>query len=816
MPSLSLGKRIFATAVVSVVVTCSASAQRSGFGIQQNGISAQQNRVIMTRDHTTVMLQPYAPNIIRVSISILKAYALAPPGYGFVASPNAQGWQYEHTAEGDIYRSPELSVVLPSPQKEIEPAPVSQQVIGKFFGADGAVKYASPSILFQLPNGHTVLNMERWFMHPPDHGAGDTEILQDRRPTDPPFYQVGATFGVQPGEHYYGLGENQEGRLDHRDQSVRCWSNYRAPGGESFCVPFLVTNKGYGVLWDNPSKTTIDPYFNNKTRWTSQVGQRVSFFVIVGNSTDELYSGYRLLTGPAHLLPKGAYGFIQSKERYSSQAEELAVAKGYRERHLPADYLVVDFFYYTKMGQMDFDRRYWPDPAEMNRELHAMGFKTLISVWPRFVPSSRYYNLLLKNGWFDHLADGKPMTTNGLPGNETGSNLDATNPAAAKWFWSTIDENLITKGFNAIWTDETEPDIPPNGSYFYIGPGTEYFNVYPLFETSAVYSGMRRDTRARAMILARAAYTGAQRNGTIFWSSDISPAWDTLQRQIPTGLDVTASGLPYWCTDVGGFLELPAVHHPLHPPLIDPATARDNVGNDDDYPELYVRWFEYGVFQPIFRTHGTRRYNEVWSYGTQAEPILEKYLRLRYTLIPYIYSLAYRTYETGAPYMRALFMDFPDDPKVDELTNEYMFGPDLLVAPVTYQGQTSRKVYLPAGTDWYNYWTNEKLHGGQTIEAQAPIDTIPLFVRAGSILPLGEQVEDMNQAQGLKQIRIYPGADATFTLHRDDGTNYNYEETGGENTVLHWDNTSRLFTHSGAKAWSVADASLVKVIQPSK
>ena len=240
----------------------------------------------------------------------------------------------------------------------------------------------------------------------------------------------------------------------------------------------------------------------------------------------------------------------------------------------------------------------------------------------------------------------------------------------------------------------------------------------------------------RSLVLSRDAYLGAQRNGTIFWSSDISPTWDTLKRQIPTGLNVAASGIAYTGNDIGGWQDLHP-HTPAHKPLIDPASARENVGQYDDYPELYVRWFEYGTFLPTMRTHGTRKYNEVWSYGPQAQPILEKYLKLRYALMPYIYSLGWFTHETGAPFMRALFMDFGADAKVADIRDEYMFGPALLVAPVTEQGATTRQVYLPAGTDWFNYWTNEKLRGGQTVTVKAPIDTIPLFVKAGSILPVG-------------------------------------------------------------------------------
>ena len=408
-------------------------------------------------------------------------------------------------------------------------------------------------------------------------------------------------------------------------------------------MPFLVTNKGYGLLWDNPSRTTIEPGFNEQTRWKSEVGDRVSFFVITGNTMDEIYAGYRLLTGPAPMLPKAAYGYIQCKQRYASQDELMAVAKGYRDRHLPADVLVVDWFYYTKMGQMDLDPKFWPDPEAMNKQLHDMGFETMISVWPRFVPDDRFYAELRKKGWLIHLADGTPI--DGLPYDRAGSDIDTTNPDAARWYWKTIHDNILSQGFDSLWADETEPDLPPNGAYFHVGPGTEFFNVYPLFHTGALYDGFRRDEpQQRALILSRDAYLGVQSKGTIVWSSDIFPTWDTLKRQIPTGLDVTASGIPYWSNDTGGWQYLPAVHHPAHKPLLDPSDARATVGGYDDYPELYTRWFQYATFLPIFRTHGSRPANEVWSYGKQAEPILEKYLRLRYQLMPYIYSLGYKTW----------------------------------------------------------------------------------------------------------------------------------------------------------------------------
>jgi alpha-D-xyloside xylohydrolase len=270
--------------------------------------------------------------------------------------------------------------------------------------------------------------------------------------------------------------------------------------------------------------------------------------------------------------------------------------------------------------------------------------------------------------------------------------------------------------------------------------------------------------------------------------------------------------------DIGGWQYLPHEHTPKHPPLIDPSGARANVYHNDDYPELYVRWFEWGTFMPTMRTHGTRNYNEVWSYGPQAEPILEKFLKLRYTLMPYIYSLGWFTHETGAPFMRALFMDFPNDPNVASghvATTEYMFGPALLVAPVTEQGMTSRAVYLPAGTDWYNYWTNEKQHGGQTITVQAPIDEIPLFVKAGSILPLGAPVESTHEKQAIAKIKVYPGADAAFTLYDDDGVTYGYEKGEDRITKLRWDDATGKLTETGAKNKSVNADGLLEVVGAS-
>ena len=760
-------------------------------------------RISTARDDATILVEPYAPNIVRVSLGLLEDYARAAPGYGISGQPSAKGWTAQSSKEGDTLRSSELRVTVAPQSPKRAPTGTSAD-IARFF--NGSTPYVGLTIT--TAKGKPLLTMNSWQMSVPNYKDGNHAVLYDRRSSDPPFYAVGASFAAAKDEHDYGLGQNQEGYLDRRGHVLHCQHDYDAPGGQSVCVPFLLTNKGYGLIWDNPSKTTVSLGFNDQNTFKSEVGQRVSFFVIAGDYK-AIYQGYRLLTGDVPMLPKSAYGFIQCKQRYTSQGELLEVAKGYRDRHLPIDDLVIDWFTYSKMGQMDMDPAQWPDPAGMNQQLHALNYQVMISVWPRFVPGSRYYDTILKNGWFEQLADGTP--TDGLPYDRAGSDIDTTNPQAAQWYWKTIRDNYVTKGFDAFWADETEPDLPPNGSFFHIGPGTQFFNVYPLFHTAAFYNGMRRDMPGRALILARDTYLGAQHNGTIFWSSDISPTWDTLKRQVPTGLNFVASGMPYWSTDIGGWGYLPASHKPERAPLLDPSDARENVGQYDDYPELYTRWFEYGTFQPNFRSHGSRPHNEIWSYGKAAEPILEKYLKLRYQLMPYLYSLAWESHQSGAPFMRGLFLDFGADPNVADLGDEYMFGPALLVAPVTEQGVAERSVYLPAGTDWYNFWTNERVRGGQRLTVAAPIDTISLFVRAGSILPLGSAVQSTNEQQAIAKVRVYPGADANFTLYRDDGKTYAYEQGQHEITELHWNDAQRELTHSGVPAWSRSDAEVVEV-----
>jgi alpha-D-xyloside xylohydrolase len=713
--------------------------------------------VVVSRNGAYVAIESYAPNIVRITIATDYPTAAAPPGYGFIGVAEPHGLVHTQDVGGDDFRSNALQLHIDAPPPAAAPS------VGERYFAP-----ALPPVALEIKNagGETVLAMTGWQKAPHTVNGERT-------------FQVGASFAAPADEHFHGLGQNQEGILDLRGRTIDCKHFYDDPHGETVCVPFMVSSRGYGIVWDNPSDTHVYPGVNGHTLWQSQVGERVSFFVIIAGDSDALYTGYAKLTGRTPIPPRAAFGLIQSKARYASQQEVLDVAHTYRRKGYPLDIMVIDWFYWTRMGQLDIDPASFPDPDAMNRDLHALGMRSLISVWPRFERDSRYFNELDAKGYF--LKDGDGRTQDGLPfrSDRAGALIDATNPLALDWLFSHVRDNILAHGFDYLWLDETEPDLVPDGFFFRIGSGDRYHNLFPLLYVDGVTQRLRRyRPDRRVLILARAAYLGSQRTGAIFWSSDIDPSWEALRHQIPTGLNMTASGIAYWGNDIGGWQPLPP--------------------HDDDYPELFTRWFEYGTFLPTLRIHGERKHTEIWAYGPQAEAILARYDRLRYRLIPYLYSLAWHTWRTGAPFMRALWMDFPHDPTAAATGNEYMFGPDFLVAPVTSQGQVRKRVYLPAGTDWYDYWSNARMSGGQTISVEAPIDRIPVFVRAGSILPLGAMVPSTATPQAVEQIKVYPGRDADFDLYDDDGVSYSYQHGGGRVTHLHWDDAARSLTASGS------------------
>ena len=742
------------------------------------------------RHGAIVAVEPYAPNIVRVTIALDHEMAEAAPGYGISAKSNANGWTHSSSDGGDSFTSGAVNLTV-----KAEPWPGAPTQMARYF----ASSIPSVGIDIKGADGKPIVTMGGWDMVPQDVAGEHT-------------FAVSATFSVTPEEHFYGLGQNQEGNLDLRGHTIDCQHYYDAPAGEQVCVPVLVSSRNYMIVWDNPSRTTVSPGLFNKTQFRSEVGERVSFFVITGSNSDDLYKGYRLLTGVTPLPPKAAFGLIQSKARYESQAELMGIAKGYRDRGYPLDIMVLDWFYWTRMGQLDIDHTYFPDPQGMNKQLHDWGMHSIISVWPRFEKEGRYFNFLAAKGWLLKDKDGKVV--DGLPvrNDRAGALIDSTNPEARQWFWGKIRDNILSQGFDWTWLDETEPDLVPDGFFYSIGSGDRYHNLFPLVHTMGVADGSAKDRPDfRNLILARAAYLGAQASGAIFWTSDVQGSWESMKRQIPANLNMAASGIAYTSSDTGGW-QYPSGPKAQHPVLVDPAGATAMSPNYVDYPELFVRWFQLNSFTPTLRIHGQRPATAIWQYGKAAEPILAQFLRLRYELMPYLYAMGHGTYETGAPFMRALFMDFPNDPNVVDLNDEYMFGPAFLVAPVTEQGATSRKVYLPAGSDWYDWWTNRKIAGGQWIDAAAPIDRIPLFVRAGSIVPLGAPIQNTATKQVLSEIRVFPGRNASFTLYDDDGVTNAYKKGGGKSATLRWDEAAKKLTASAALPTSQAPAPLVKVV----
>ncbi len=746
----------------------------------------------LDRNGAWVTVEAYGPNVVHVTIAADKAEALKPGGYGILTG-NADNSAFKQTSDtnGDTFASNALSLHI-----NAAPPPHVPSQGEKYF----APSLASVGLQVKNAKGDTVLSMIGWEMAPHEISGEQT-------------YQIGASFSAPADEHFYGLGQNQEslGALDLRGRTIDCKHWYDAPGGETVCVPVMVSSKGYAVVWDNPSDTHISLAINGSTHWTSQVGERVSFFVITGDTPEAIYSAYARVTGKTPIPPKAAFGLIQSKARYDSQGEVLRVANTYRQKQYPLDVMVVDWFYWTRMGQMDIDPAQFPDPDAMNKQLHDMGMQSIISIWPRYETAGRYFNELDAKGYLLKDKDGKSV--DGLPfrSDRTGGLIDATNPEARKWFWEHARDNILSHGFDYPWLDETEPDLVPDGFRYSIGTGERYHNLFPLVHVEGVADGMRDwKPNKRVLILSRAAYLGSQRTGALFWSSDINPSWEALTRQIPTGLNMTASGIAYWGNDIGGWQWLPQTTNATKPPLLDPAGAEGTVGQNRDYPELFTRWFQYGTFLPTLRIHGDRKHTEIWEFGAAAEAVLAKYDRLRYQLIPYIYSQAKATYDTGAPFMRPLWMEFPNDPNVANLGTQYMFGPAFLVAPVTEQAQTEKSVYLPAGSDWYNFWTNEKLSGGQWVKVAAPIDQIPVFVKAGSIVPMGADIQSTATKQAITQIRVYPGKDGDFSLYDDDGATYDYEKGKGATVnKLHWNNATGALTATGTLAKTAP--SLVKI-----
>ena len=583
-------------------------------------------------------------------------------------------------------------------------------------------------------------------------------------------------FEVTKGAAYYGLGQQQKNDLDYAGKRIEVYHNYKGEGGEITGVPILISSSKYAIIINTAAQVVCDLRTDGVISFEIDYCKDLSFIVLWADTMLGLYAEIKNVIGAVPMPLKSSLGYIQCKQRYDSQEELLNVARKYREKKYPIDMMVVDWFYWQHLGDMDLWTKDWPDAKNMNEELKSMDFDTMISVWPRFMKESRNYHYLEKEKYLVVDDDGEVVY--GTEDDRRGALIDSTNDKASKWFWDTMHQNLGEKGFDAWWTDENEPDLWPYDYTFAKGKGYEIFNIYPYSHSKAIYDGHRKDCGNRCCILSRSAFLGVQQFGTQFWSSDIYPTWEVLKKQIPTAINFCASSMGYWSSDIGGWQPLPDYQGRFgfddHELVLETTDENSELVLSREYPELYVRWFQFGAFSPICRAHGTRDENEVWSFGEAAEEIIVKYLKLRYKLMPYIYSMAYKLMNENIPLLQGMFLIF-DDEELKNCKDQYMFGDSLLVAPVVERGAKNRKVYLPAGMRWYDFWTNECFEGGQMMTVETPLELMPIFVKENTILPMQDVKNSTKDKVDKIILKLYGVNTAEFVLYEDDGCTYNYE-----------------------------------------
>ena len=782
--------------------------------------------------------------------------------------------------------------------------------------ADGAIRY--------LGNGNRIILEEQG-----KAAFAPAQIEQEKA-----SFSVQQNFKLTPEEGLYGLGQHQSGAMNYRGQTVKLvQSNTEA------VTPFLVSTGGYGIFWDNYSKTIFTDNRETTSFW-SEVADNIDYYFLFGPTMDQVIAGYRNLTGQAPMYGKWAYGYWQSKEHYATRYELLGIAQEYRKRRIPIDNIIQDWNYWggnDMWGGMFFDETKYPRPKEMIGLLHQQNFHIMISIWAGLGPASPIYQDMERRGYLY-----SPVGWAGF------KYYDAYNPAANDLYWQYANKGLFSKGIDGWWMDSTEPDIvnaltKESEEYEmkrvennYLGSFARYLNPYSLLITEAVYKNQRKETdQKRVYILTRSTFAGQQRAASTTWSGDIGANWDVYRKQMPAGINHSMAGIPYWTFDIGGFV------------IGSYGGVFSNGGKDPAYQELYTRMFQFGSFCPIFRAHGSETPREIWEFGEYSDTLL-KFDNLRYRLLPYIYSLGWQVTHDGYSIMRGLPMDFADDRETYSIDDQFMFGPAIMVSPVTqymyhrppedsiliipehfktkdgrpgltakyycddefkklcheavepninvywYTGwpsfitgpkfsmrwegklipaqigkyrfhiksfgprrvfldgqelphnydsvesytipvelqagkeydfafetsnavlgafraqmfwktpeihareatfeprQKTRAVYLPAGNQWFDFWTGETFSGGQSVVADAPIDKIPLMVKSGSILPMGPFVQYATEKPADPiELRIYPGADGSFTLYEDENDNYNYEKGVYSTIDFHWDDAKR-------------------------
>jgi alpha-D-xyloside xylohydrolase len=534
----------------------------------------------------------------------------------------------------------------------------------------------------------------------------------------------------------------------------------------------------------------------------SETGKAVDYYFVTGGTMDDIVAGYRRLTGKATMLPKWAFGFWQSRERYTSQQELIEVLEEYRKRGIPIDNIVLDWFYWPEdaWGSHDFEEERFPDPRATVKRVHELDARIMISVWPKFYPTTENYEALDARGcMFNKNIEEKNLDWVG-PG-YLNAFYDAFDSECRDLYWRQVRDKLSVLGFDAWWLDAVEPDMHSNLSIEHrkalftpnaLGTGAEYFNAYALPHTETVYRGEREtDGDKRSFILTRSGFGGIQRSGAAIWSGDVVSRWSNLREQIAAGIGVGMAGMPYWTFDIGGFT--PEDHYRYNGSTVVGHYAQMAPEHQDEWQELNLRWFQFGAFTPLFRSHGQNPYREIFNLADADSEVYDSlvwYTKLRYRLMPYIYTLAGDSYHRDGTMMRGLAMDFPDDSEVRDIATQYLFGPALLVSPVYEHGARSREVCLPAGSDWYDFYSGEKHAGGNTIDATAPLTRMPLFVRAGSIVPTGPGIQHTGESLNAPLLlNVYTGADGRFEIYEDDGLSHAYEDGQWSRIPVSYDET---------------------------
>lgn len=612
-------------------------------------------------------------------------------------------------------------------------------------------------------------------------------------------FEVSQAFLLDDDEPIYGLGQHQTGRMNQRNQKLSLQQENTVTS-----IPFMQSPKGYAVYWDNASRSTFkdNPM---ETSFVSEAGNCVDYYFLVGGNADDVTRQMRTLTGNAPMNALWTYGYWQSKERYKSQDELIDVVKRYRELGVPIDGIVQDWQYWgtdTKdWNALCFNNPLFPDPKGMIDEVHRLNTHIAISIWPSFGTQTDVYREMEQKGLL--------LTFDVWP--EDSKIYDAFNAEARDLYWDYLNRNIFSLGMDAWWMDASEPRylINDNSKFQELlnqpmatGQYRTVANAYPLATVGGVYEHQRlANPGKRVYIFTRSGFAGQQRYGSNSWSGDILSRWSVLRDQIPAGLNFSVCGIPYWNADIGGFTSIKDYPEGV---------------NDPAFHELYVRWLQYGAFTPMMRSHGTNTPREIYQFGsrgTWAFDAIERYIRLRYRLLPYIYSTAWHVTSAGGSFLRPLFMDYPTDTEALDINDQFVFGQSILVAPVTepmyvdkdtktadFSHTGHRSVYLPSGNSWYDFWTGERHEGGKAIRRDTPIDIMPLYIKSGSILPIGPDVQYATEKNwdGI-ELRIYPGADGSFTLYEDENDNYNYEKGLYSTIDFNWNDANRTLTIGNRK-----------------